>query len=74
MVTITLNITPPGGMTDNEALRLFCKSRGWEAGGGETRNQFAKRVLAEEVRQGIRQQRRTEAEAALVVPDDVAVD
>lgn len=74
MVTITLNINPPGGMTDNEALGLFCKSRGWQAGGGENRNQFAKRVLAADVRQGIRQQRRTKAEAALVVPDDVEVD
>lgn len=55
MVTITININPPAGMTDNEALRLFCQSRGWVAGGGETRNQFAKRVLAADVRQGIRQ-------------------
>lgn len=74
MVTITLNINPPGGMTDNEALRLFCKSRGWEAGGGENRNQFAKRVLADDVKYGIRQQRRTEAEAAISIPDDVTVD
>lgn len=74
MVTITLNINPPGGMTDNEALRLFCKSRGWEAGGGENRNQFAKRVLADDVKYGIRQQRRTEAEAAISIPDYVTVD
>lgn len=74
MVTITLNINPPGGMTDNEALRLFCKSRGWEAGGGENCNQFAKRVLADDVKYGIRQQRRTEAEAAISIPDDFTVD
>lgn len=74
MVSITLNINPPGGMTDNEALGLFCKSRGWVAGAGETRNQFAKRVLAEEVRQAIRQQRRIEAEQAISIPDDVTVD
>lgn len=74
MVTITLNINPPGGMTDNEALRLFCQSRGWVAGGGETRNQFAKRVLADDVKYGIRQQRRTEAEQAISIPDDVTVD
>ena len=74
MVTITLNINPPGGMTDNEALGLFCKSRGWVQGAGETRNQFAKRVLAEEVRRAIRQQRRAEAEQAISIPDDVAVD
>jgi hypothetical protein len=74
MVTITLNINPPGSMTDNEALRLFCQSRGWQSGGGENRNQFAKRVLADDVRQGIRRQRRIEAEAAIDIPDDVVVD
>jgi hypothetical protein len=74
MVTLTLNITPPAGMNDNEALRLFCQSRGWTSESPETKNQFAKRVLAEEIRQQIRQQRRIEAEAALTVPDDVVVD
>ncbi len=74
MVSLTIDIKPPVGMTDNGALGLFCKSRGWVQGAGETRNQFAKRVLAADVKHGIRQQRRTEAEAALVVPDDVEVD
>ena len=74
MVSIQIDIKPPGGMTDNEALRLFCISRGWVQGAGETRNQFAKRVLAADVRQGIRQQRRIEAEAAIAIPDDANAD
>jgi len=74
MVEIKLQITPPNGMTDNEALRLFCEGRGWVQGGGENRNQFAKRVLAEDVKREIRQRRRSEAEAAIAIPDDVVVE
>lgn len=74
MVTITLNITPPNGMTDSEALCLFCCNRGWTQASGETVEQFAKRVLAEDIKIGIQQQRRIEATAVINIPDDIIVE
>lgn len=74
MVTISINITPPSGMTDEEAVQLFSKNYGWTQGSEETENQFAKRILVEEVRKSILQRRKIEAQEAINIPDDVQVD
>jgi len=74
MINISININPPVGMTDAEALRLFTTNNGYVTGQGETRAQFAKRIIADRIKQDVRAQRRAEAEAALTIPDDVTVD
>lgn len=74
MVTISINITPPSGMTDEEAVQLFCKNYGWTQESEETENQFAKRILVEEVKKNILQRRKIEAQESINIPDDIQVD
>lgn len=73
-INISISITPPAGMTDAEALRLFTDNNGYRTGQGETRAVFAKRIIADDIKADIRQQRKIEAEAAISIPDNVVVD
>lgn len=74
MITISLNITPPPGMTDAEALRLFTAFHGYNPDVSGTRAAFAKQRIIAPVRQAIMAQRDIEAKAAIVIPDDVTVN
>ncbi len=73
---ITLNITTSANMTNAEAIRLYTDFHGYELhkNSNETRGEFAKRVLKEEIKKSIQSQRRIEAVKLVAVPDDITVD
>ncbi len=67
---ITITVKPTATLTDQQVLALFAKQRGWTAANPLTRVQYAKRILADIIKQDVRDARRQEAVDALVIPDE----
>jgi len=80
---IQITITTPANMTIAEAIRLYSESFGYQAkltnpltqvetNNPESRAEFCKRMIAEQVRDAIKNQQKHEAEKTFV-PSDVQV-
>lgn len=72
--TITITINTPDGVTAAKALQLFTDQRGYNPDSTETRFDYAKRTIAEDVRRDIRTRREYEDKALIITPDDIVVE
>ncbi len=82
--TISININTPTGTSAAEAIRLFSTHHhyqttvmdelGNQIPNPETRAAFAKRMLARQVAEAIRVQRRYEAEQAITLTGEITAD
>lgn len=67
---ITVTVKPTATLTDQQVLTLFVRQRGWTQTNPQTKQQFAKRVLADIIKQDVKSARHQEAVDALVTPDE----
>lgn len=69
-IDITIKFKETATLTDTQVLAMFVKQRGWTNQNPLTRQQYAKRWIADLIKQDIRDARRQEAVDAIVVPDE----
>ena len=67
---ITITVKPTATLTDQQVLALFVKQRGWTQENPLTRQQYARRILADIIKQDVRDARRQEAVESINIPDE----
>ena len=71
---ITINVKATATLTDTQVLALFVKQRGWNNQNPLTRQQYARRILADIIKEDVRNARRQEAVEAINIPDEDTAD
>ena len=71
---ITITVKPTATLTDQQVLTLFVRQRGWTQANPLTKQQYAKRVLADIIKQDVREARHRDAVDAIVIPEEVTAE
>ena len=67
---ITITVKPTATLTDQQVLTLFVRQRGWTQANPQTKQQYAKRILADIIKQDVKEARHRDAVGAIVIPDE----
>mgnify|MGYP003511210133 FL=1 len=67
---ITITVKPTATLTDQQVLTLFVRQRGWVQANPLTKQQFAKRILADIIKQDVKEARHRDAVDAIVIPEE----
>lgn len=71
---ITITVKPTATLTDQQVLTLFVRQRGWTQANPLTKQQYAKRILADIIKQDVKEARHRDAVGAIVIPEEVTAE
>ena len=67
---ITITVKATATLTDQQVLTLFVRQRGWTQANPLTKVQYAKRILADIIKQDVKEARHRDAVDAIVIPEE----
>ena len=67
---ITITVKPTATLTDQQVLTLFVRQRGWTQANPLNKQQYAKRILADIIKQDVKEARHRDAVEAINIPDE----